>query len=483
MFEFLQSLWSPLVGGLTVLLAIIASGHAILHKSDVRAAAGWAGLIWLVPVLGTVLYVLLGINRIRRRAAELRRETFHLQASTEELRIHHRGLRDVLPEGAKHLDALAQLVDRITRVPLAEGNQVDVLVNGDEAFPRMLEAIDAAEDTVALCTYIFDRDRAGQAFADALVRAVGRGVAVKVLVDSVGVRYSVPPMTRTLRRRGVRVARFLHSAVPWRMPYMNLRTHRKILVVDGRVGFTGGMNIRSGHLIRSKPPSPVQDLHFRIRGPVVSQMTHVFAEDWAFTTREMLQGEAWFPPQPEAGPVVARGISDGPDKDMDKLRWAMLGALARARSSVRIVTPYFLPDETLITSLNLAAMRGVRVDIVLPEVNNLPYVQWAACAQLHQVLGHGCKVYLGPPPFDHTKMMVVDGAWSLIGSANWDPRSLRLNFEFNLECYDVGLAETLSRLAEDKIARGRPLTLNEINARSLPVRLRDGVARLASPYL
>ena len=162
----------------------------------------------------------------------------------------------------------------------------------------------------------------------------------------------------------------------------------------------------------------------------------------------------------------------------------LLGAITAARSSVIVVTPYFLPDATLVNTLNVAAMRGVQVDILLPAEDNLRVVQWASTAQLWQVLERGCRVWLTPPPFDHTKLMVVDGAWVLLGSSNWDPRSLRLNFEFDLECYDRGLAESLQRwLRDERLRQARPVTLAEVDGRSLPVRLRDGLARLLSPYL
>src|SRR5262249_52682048 len=162
------------------------------------------------------------------------------------------------------------------------------------------------------------------------------------------------------------------------------------------------------------------------------------ADDWAFTTGEVLRGERWFPRLEPAGEALARGIADGPDEDFERLRLTLLGAITCARSSVAIVTPYFLPDAALITTLNVAAMRGVEVDILVPAEGNLRVVQWAATAQLWQVLQRGCRVWLTPPPFDHTKLTVVDGTWVLLGSSNWDPRSLRLNFEFAPGCYDRG---------------------------------------------
>src|SRR5208282_4007740 len=219
---------------------------------------------------------------------------------------------------------------------------------------------------------------------------------------------------------------------PWRAATINLRDHRKSLVVDGQIAFTGGMNIRHGNVLADKPKSPVQDLHFRIVGPVVTELQEAFANDWAFTTEEILDGEIWFPELKESGNVIARAIPDGPDADFENARWTLLAALAEAQTSVKILTPYFLPDNALITALNLAALRGVRVDIVLPAKNNLPFVHWASRALWWQVLQRGCHIWLTPPPFDHSKLMIVDGHWVLLGSANWDARSLRLNFELNV---------------------------------------------------
>jgi cardiolipin synthase len=286
-----------------------------------------------------------------------------------------------------------------------------------------------------------------------------------------------------LRKEGVRYARFLPAFALWRMMSMNMRTHRKIMVVDGRFGFTGGLNIRQGHCLKSNPRRPVRDIHFRVGGPVVTQLQEAFADDWLFTTGESLQGEAWFPKLERAGQVLARGVADGPDEDFEKLRWTLLGAIASARHSIRIVTPYFLPDPSLVSNLTLAAMRGVVVDIVLPSKSNLPFVQWASRAMWWQVLEHGCRIWLTPPPFDHSKLMLVDSCWVLLGSANWDPRSLRLNFEYNLECYDVELGKQLERWVQGRLKSAHRVTLAEVDERSLPAKLRDGVARLATPYL
>jgi cardiolipin synthase len=347
----------------------------------------------------------------------------------------------------------------------------------------MLESIRHAKRSVAFLSYIFDHDRAGSQFLDALLDAKNRGVEVRVLVDDVGSKYSRPNMVRTMRKVGLPVASFLPTRVPLWPKYTNLRNHRKILVVDGRTGFTGGTNIREGHWLSLQPKSPVSCLHFLLEGPVVAHMQKTFVVDWAFTTGEALTGDAWFPELQSVGPVWARGIAHGPDEDFEKMVDTIVGALAVARHSVRIVTPYFLPDSSLIKALGVTAMRGVQVDIVLPSKCNIRLVQWAATAQLWQVLEKGCRVFYTDPPFDHTKLMVVDGSWSLIGSTNWDPRSLRLNFEFNVECFDEALAHALNDIVDAKIESARLVTLEEVDSRSTLVRLRDGLARLLSPYL
>lgn len=473
--------WTTLVVLFDVGLALFASGHAALNKRDPRAAVMWIALAWLVPFLGAVSYALLGVNRVKRRAALLfpeRSDRLLPEASSSTA-----ALSAVLAGDQEHLMPLVQVTERLARGPMVAGNRIEPLLDGDEAYPPMLEAIEGAERSVALCSYIFDNDAAGARFCDALERAAARGVAVRVLIDDVGRRYSWPPVDRRLRRAGVRCASFLRTWMPANALLSNLRNHRKILVVDGQVGFTGGMNIRQGHVLAAGPAHPVADLHFRVDGPVVAELTTAFAEDWAMTTGEVLQGEGWFPELAPVGPCIARGILDGPDEDFDVLRLLFLAALVCAKRRVRIATPYFLPDASLVTALGICALRGVEVDIVLPSKNNIRIVQWAQNGMLWQVLKHGCRVHLTPPPFDHTKLLVVDDVYTLFGSANWDARSLRLNFEFDVECYDRELASRVTAILDDKQARARPVTLAELNGRPLWVRLRDGVARLLSPYL
>lgn len=478
----LADYWQWAVSAFALFADVAATVHVVLHKRDSRAAIGWAGVIWLVPLAGPLLYFLFGVNRIHRKARRLRRPLDPPKA-VDFPELGPAGDGPEPPTGAEHLGTLVRLVGRVTGRPLLPGNRVVPLYGGEEAYPEMLAAIRGAERSVALGTYIFDNDPAGRAFADALAGAVARGVEVRVMIDAVGSHYTWPSIVRRLHHGGVPVARFLPQLLPWYFPYANLRLHRKVLVVDGRVGFTGGMNIRQGHDATLKPRHPIRDLHFRLDGPVVGRLLEVFADDWEFTTGEPLQGERWFTELTGVGPVHARIVPSGPDDDFEKLRTTFLGALSCADKSVRIMTPYFLPDAGLISALNVAALRGVEVDILLPQRNNLRLVQWASTAELWQVLGPGCRVWLVPPPFDHSKLMLVDGVWSLIGSANWDSRSLRLNFELDVECYDAELGGTLEDLVRRKLEKAVPVTLADLEDRNILFKLRDGVARLFSPYL
>lgn len=483
LLDAIGPLWPTIVAVLGIVVALAASAHIVLYKSDVRGAIGWVGLVWLSPFIGALLYWLLGINRIRRRAGKIRRTSALAHDYTEEIALKQREA-GLLPAGTPdRFVALATAIGTATGRELVGGNSVTPLVNGDEAYPAMLEAIASAQYTIGMSSYILDNDRAGLQFADALEAAVKRGVTVRVLIDGVGARYSRPPITRVLTARGVPNARFLPHLFPLANPYFNLRSHRKILVVDGTNGFVGGMNVREGCVMAWPSREPTQDVHARVTGPVVRQLTEAFVFDWRFTTKEQLAGPSWFPPLVPTGSVVARGIADGPDEDFDTVHDAMLSALTVAKESVQVVTPYFLPGDPLIEALRVAAMRGVRVDIVLPEKNNLAIVAWAAFAGMREVLRWGCRVWLSAPPFDHSKIMVVDGAWSMIGSANWDPRSLRLNFEYNLECYDTAVAGRLSAIVQAKIDTARRYTLAEWQATPLSVKLRNGVARLGQPYL
>lgn len=459
-------------------VAIPTAGHAIIYKRDPRSATLWVLLIALLPLGGSLLYGLFGINRYQRRARRLFPGADHAV---------RQGLSPTMPEAVSApLAGLAHLVGRATGQSLTGGNRTEPLVDGEQAYPAMLAAIESARYSVALASYICDSQGIGAQFVDALRRAHERGVQVRVLIDDVSARWTHRSAYRALQRAGVPAATFNPTLIPARLHAAHLRNHRKLLVIDGETGFTGGMNICSTYWRPDAPGQACHDLHFRLRGPVVAHLMGCFTDDWCDTTGERLSEGFWGESPAtadEQGNSWARGIEAGPDDALDRMRWTFMGALSAAKHSVRIWTPYFVPDQPMIAALSTAAMRGVRVEVLTPASCDHPTVQWAARAHYWQVMEHGVRIFERQGPFDHTKLMLVDGRWCCLGSANWDARSLRLNFEFNVEVYDATLCTQLEALFDAALHESDEVSVVALRSRSLAIRLRDGAARLFTPVL
>lgn len=464
---------------LVYLPSFIAAGHALLHKRDSRSSLLWMITSLTLPFLGPIFYWCLGINRISRRARIWKQSGRRMHGA--ELRPEETGEAVELPEFAKHLADLQVMGDRIVYTPLRAGNQLFPLVNGEAAYPAMLAAIKSAEQNINICSYIFDGNGIGAEFVRELAAAAERGVEVRVILDALGEKYSPVSPAKALADTKVRLKRYLplkHGA------YINLRNHRKLMVIDGREAFTGGMNIRDNHMpSRFAGSNSIYDLHFRVKGPVVGDLQRTFQEDWFFVAGEKLEKTVFFPPLISQGSSFTRCISDGPDREFRKLNQIILGALSCAKRSVCIMTPYFVPDRTLTAALITTALRGVPVVIVLPEKNNLPFVQWASRAILDELLANDIHIFFQPPPFVHTKLFLIDEVWSLVGSTNLDSRSLRLNFELNLSIFCEEFAEEMQAHFTAARAQSRQVTRKELRDLSLPVRLTDNFARLFSPYL
>ena len=492
MWIVLSDYWPHILAVLSVAMAAPAIVHVVMNKEEVRSAIGWVGVILLSPIIGALIYAIGGINRIRRASiiSERQRAAEHDPRHQAHLDVSRALVADLFGE---RFAAMKTLGDRVAKHAMTIGNAIRPLDGGDETYAQMIAGIDAARRSVILETYIFDRDAVGLRVAEALARAKRRGVEVRVLIDAVGARYSVPSIVGMLKGEGIAVALFNGSLiVGLRLPYANLRTHRKILVIDGAVAFIGGMNIRAGFTSefaagRSGRGKPARDTHFRVTGPVVADIFSTAAEDWRFTTDEELDGEAWrIEPLPAAhfgAPVFIRAVASGPDAALETNHRMLMGAFSVARHSIRIVSPYFLPDRELVAALATAGRRGVEIDILVPAENNLVLVERAMTAQFEQVLKNYCRVWRVGGAFDHSKLMTVDGVWSFVGSSNLDPRSLRLNFEVDVEVLDAGFAATVDRRIDAALASATPVTIEALRARPFALRLLDRILWLGSPYL
>ena len=486
MFETLSTYWPHILVALSIVLGVPAAIHATMTKEEVRAAIGWVGVIMLSPVVGPLIYAVGGVNRIRRKTLNLSREGL-LAAGW-----HHMAEYDVSNEHVQvayggALAAMQRLGDAVGRCKLTSGNRIALLSTGDEAYAAMLAAIDTAERSILMETYIFDRDGAGERFVAALSAAVARGVAVRVLIDAVGARYSIPSIVSDLRQANVPVDVFNGNIVMGlRLPYANLRTHRKILIVDGSVAFTGGLNIRAGFCTEFSGEAAALDTHFRLTGPVVSDLFRIACEDWRFSGGDNLSGEAWQivppPDAPDSG-MLARVVPSGPDKSLETNHRMLMGAVSVAKRHIRIMSPYFLPDRELISAIVTAARRGVEIDIVVPSANNLKLVDLAMTAQFDQLLKYGCRIWRASGAFNHSKLTVVDGAWSYVGSSNIDPRSLRLNFEVDIEVVDPDFADLIGNRIDAALSQAREVKLEDLTARPFAQRLVERITWLGSPYL
>ncbi len=473
-----MEVWQTVIALLVTAAGLAAAVHALLNKRESRAALGWCALCLLVPVVGALLYVMFGINRV--------------QAVARRLRLHDDKKPDAgrfpppPPGTPSHLYPLVRLSGSLQHWPMTTGNTIVELHNGDAAYPRMIDAIEASRERLYLSSYIFDTNATGRCFVEALGKAVDRGVDVKVLVDGIGELYSWPRISRVLRRRGVAVRRFAPPSLFPPSLRVNLRNHRKILVADGRTAFAGGMNIGDRHLVdddgaKSKRRHRVVDIHFRFEGDIAAQLEHVFLVDWAKTLGE-IAGPLTHPEPGHEG-AICRVLTSGPGENIDKLTTVLTGAVSLAQHRVLIMTPYFLPPRELMGALVAASLRGVDVTIILPGNNNLPIVDWASQRMLWELLRWGVRVFYQPGQFVHSKLLIIDDDYAQIGSANLDPRSLRLNFELAVEMIDRDLT---ARLAEHCLAarsRSREVTKEQLDGKPLLVRLRNSLAWLFSPYL
>jgi len=469
----MQPLQWFLVAGVA-LVSTASAIHALLYKREPAAAFGWIAFCLLFPVVGPIFYYLLGINRIRMRARRLRGE------QVAGLDTANATVPEAIPAAFR---TQAQISRAVTGLPMTHDNHIERFIGGETAYPAMLEAIEQATHQVYLSTYIFESNVTGQRFADALAAATARGVDVRVLLDGAGEFYNRPAIRHRLRRDGVRVERFLPPRLFPPSPVINLRNHRKLLITDSETVFMGGMNIGDRHL-RERPDhrEGIRDIHFRVQGPVTAQLEDVFLDDWAFITGERPTPRAATGPA-VTGSAMGRTLVDGPNEDLHRLTMVLVGAVAAAREQVAIMVPYFLPPPELVAALQAAAVRGTRVDIVLPGRNNLPFMHWASRNMLWELVKWNVGVYYQPGPFDHTKLIVVDRHYTQIGSANLDARSLRLNFEIMLEVYDTQFGERMADHIESARRDAHRVTLDELDGRAMLPRLRDAIAWLFTPYL
>lgn len=476
-----------------VLLGAGLSYDVLLHKERPVSAVLWLWFVWTIPYLGALAYLTFGVDRVRRGAAEraatralvARRAEMHPTFERYAVDRHHFDPTDPHEHPGGHI--FRGTDPAVARNRVLKGNRAEFLVDGDAFFPALLEAIRGAESSVHVQTFIFARGRIGDELLAALAEKAREGVEVRLLYDRFG--STVAHFTRYFREAkaaGVKV-RSITQANPLKGRFqVNLRNHRKIAVMDGRVGFVGGINVKDAHHSEWAKGKPIRDYHVRLRGPAVCDLQLQFVEDWVFASGASpgrLLDPKYFPELEQAGTAVAQVVPGGPEMEGRGLADAIFGAVTEAEVSLDLVTPYFVPDEPIYQALRFAALRGVDVRLVLPRKGNHWYAEQAGRALYGGLLAAGVRIFERGPPFLHAKAVVADGAYAMLGSANLDYRSLHLNFETNVEVGDAAFAREVREQVEREIAESRQVRLEEHRARPLPKRLVQNFCRLFQPVL
>ena len=425
-----------------------------MHRT-IRAAA-------LSVLLATAVLVGSGCTVIRTVVASEKREIYHFKPDF--------GVE--APEFRRSLDTLES--------SMTSGNSAELLKNGDQIFPAMTRDIREAKTSVNLETYIFQPDEAGRQFADAMIEAAKRGVEVRLLIDDYG--STLGDLAEPLKQAGVKVR--VYRPIRLISIYkIGKRTHRKLMIVDGRIGYTGGLGIEKRWLGDARTTSEWRDTQVRVEGPVAAQMQAIFSEDWTFTTGEILAGEKFFPKIVPAGKldVEAMKASRGDASSLPKMLYYM--CIQAARKSIHIQNAYFRPDKQTRNALIRAASRGVDVQIMVPGQNiDLPMVRLASRLHYGPMLQAGIKFYEYQPTMMHNKTLVVDGIFSTLGSINFDTRSMGKNAEDSLAFYDRGFAELVEAMFNEDLKRCRAVTYELWAHRGLSARLAERIFWIWEPY-
>jgi cardiolipin synthase len=517
MIEWLQSLdlhWVALITASSTVLGPLLTAVTIIWvlttKKNATSAVAWCLLIFFLPLLGPLLFLLFGWQHVHRPLSRKRRhkrlfESIHpspgmestpgptdwpresdgvQEPATGEVQAGPRDLAgrpsDALPAS---WEDLARLARRMGAFPVTAGNQVAFYYDGQSAFDAMLEAIRSARHHIHLETFIFQPDGTGRLFLDALTQKARAGVEIRLLYDAMGTRRLTRKLLRSLRAAGGACSVFLPLNLFRRRIQINMRNHRKILVVDGRVAFVGGLNLGDEYLGKVARFGPWRDTHLRLEGPAVASLQRIFIEDWDFAAGEHLQDLPYFPAPVQEGPFQVQVIESGPDREIKGIREMYFAAILRARKRLWIASPYFVPDPGLLDALCLASYLGVDVRLLgLYHPDKwIPF--FAARYYWNDVLDAGVKVYQYTKGMMHSKVVLVDGEWGSVGTANLDNRSLYLNFEVNCLIYSPEAVAVLEAAFRHDLHHAIRLDQRVFANRPFAGRLLDNACRLLSPVL
>lgn len=452
----------------------------VIRRRRPTSALAWLVIIFFLPWFGLLLYLLIGRSRLpyrrtRRHARLLQR----LQSLRQRFENHPHIVR---PELSPTVAPAVTLAERLGYMPILGGNDAQLIAQPDTVIDRLIADIDAAHHHVHLLFYIYADDATGRRVADALARAVARGVTCRLLVDAVGSRFMLKTLADKMKQSGVEVCQSLPVGLfRRRMARLDLRNHRKLAVIDGHIAYAGSLNI-----IDSRSPHKGiiwHDLMVRIVGPVTLELQTVFVADWYFATEDILKAPDIFPEPSHTGVIPVQTLPSGPNYPTENYQRMVVAALHAAQHRVTITTPYFVPDEVFIQAMETAVLRGARVELIVPHHSDMILIDFASRAYYEELFDIGVKIYLHNDGLLHTKAMTIDDDIAFIGSSNFDIRSFALDFEINLVFYGPHLARQLRSQQNEYITQSQLLVPRQWRRRSRSRKTLQNLAKILSPLL
>ncbi len=483
----LNILSSPVLSVLAILymITIVFTCFMIIFENrEPVQTLSWVLVILLVPFLGIIFYFVFGQNYRKKKLYSRKAVT-----DAEYLFTAAREQRDTLKQKLKEKSLsvrnkshLMTLMLNNQKAMLTENNSLKILVNASETFPAMLAAIENAKKYIHLEFFRFDVDETGNVFRYSLMKKAREGVEVRVIIDDVGSWSFKAKYIKEMREAGVRIFPFLPVRITLLANKINYRNHRKILVVDGEKGFVGGLNIAEKYLKGLKEIGPWRDTHLEIKGDALASLNMVFLIDWYFVSKEVLTRESrYFVIREIDEHCLVQVATSGPDSDWANIMQVYFSAIATAKKSIYLCTPYFSPNESILTALKTAALSGIDVRIILPGKSDSGIANWNSRSYISELLDAGVRVYLYDSGFNHSKLMIVDGVFSSVGSPNVDMRSFNLNFEITALIYDEDFAAKLNHIyfkdLEDSVE-----VLSELwDGRRRSEKIKESLSRIFGP--
>lgn len=482
-----MDLLTILITILFLLNFILASVVVFLERKDPSSTWAWLLVLFFLPFIGFLLYLIFGQNLARQRLfiwEDLKKIGFDDLVKMQTELIKNEEYQFKTAAAKKHRD-LIFLSLRVNNAILTQNNDIEIFIDGKDKFESLFRDLEQAKDHIHLQYYIFRDDELGMRLIDLLTRKAKEGVKVRVLYDEMGSRRIKKRSFNKLIKAGGEVEVFFPSKIPLVNLRINFRNHRKLVIIDGKIGYVGGFNVGDEYLGLNKKFGYWRDTHLRIVGDAVHAIQIRFILDWnqASERNDIYYAPNYFPETQYPGNVPVQIVTSGPDSEWESIKNGYIKMISAARKSIYIQTPYFIPDASILDNLRIAALSGVDVRIMIPNKPDHMFVYWATLSYIGELLKAGAKIYIYENGFIHAKMMIIDGEAASVGTANIDVRSFKLNFEVNAFIYDHETSSRLMTIFEDDMKKSRLLTQDEYNNRPLIIRFKESISRLLSPIL